>query len=55
MGTAGLLRVAVSGDNLVPAPPPKIMAITFLFMVVTISVKKQMNSKLFVGCYHFIF
>ncbi|HVG13431.1 MAG TPA: hypothetical protein VM935_00670, partial [Chitinophagaceae bacterium] len=24
IGTAGLDRVAVSGDNLVPAPPPKI-------------------------------
>ena len=25
MGTAGLLRLAVKGYNLVPAPPPKIM------------------------------
>jgi hypothetical protein len=33
MGTAGLLLVDVKGDNLDPAPPPKITAITFLFMV----------------------
>jgi hypothetical protein len=30
MGTAGLLRVAVKGYNLDPAPPPKITAIAFL-------------------------
>jgi hypothetical protein len=32
MGTAGLLLVDVNGDKRVPAPPPKITAITFLFM-----------------------
>jgi hypothetical protein len=30
MGTAGLLRVAVKGYSLDPAPPPKITAIAFL-------------------------
>jgi hypothetical protein len=33
MGTAGLLLVDVNGDNLDPAPPPSITAITFLSMV----------------------
>jgi hypothetical protein len=28
IGTAGLLLLAVKGDNLVPAPPPKITATT---------------------------
>jgi hypothetical protein len=28
IGTAGLLREAVKGNNLVPAPPPKITATT---------------------------
>ena len=28
MGTAGLLREAVNGDNLEPAPPPKMTATT---------------------------
>jgi hypothetical protein len=33
MGTAGLLLVDVNGDNLDPAPPPSITAITFLSML----------------------
>ena len=33
IGTAGLLLVAVNGYNLVPAPPPKITAITFLLII----------------------
>src|SRR5690606_16246937 len=33
IGTAGLLRVAVSGYNLVPAPPPKIIATTCLLCI----------------------
>jgi len=33
MGTAGLLLVDVKGDNLDPAPPPSITAITFLSIV----------------------
>ena len=32
IGTAGLLLVDVSGESLDPAPPPKIIAITFLFI-----------------------
>jgi hypothetical protein len=32
MGTAGLERLAVSGYNLVPAPPPSITAKTFFDM-----------------------
>jgi hypothetical protein len=33
IGTAGLLLVDVSGDSLVPAPPPNMIAIIFLFIV----------------------
>jgi hypothetical protein len=33
IGTAGLLRVAVSGYNLDPAPPPSTMAITDLLSI----------------------
>jgi hypothetical protein len=32
IGTAGLLLVDVRGDNLVPDPPPKTIATTFLFI-----------------------
>ena len=35
IGTAGLERVAVNGDNLVPAPPPNIMDnISLLIMTI---------------------
>jgi hypothetical protein len=32
IGTAGLLLVDVNGESLVPAPPPNMMAMTFLFI-----------------------
>jgi hypothetical protein len=32
IGTAGLLLVDVNGESLVPAPPPKMIAMTFLFI-----------------------
>jgi hypothetical protein len=34
MGTAGLLRVAVKGYNLLPAPPPKITATVDLLIII---------------------
>jgi hypothetical protein len=36
MGTAGLLRVAVSGYSLVPAPPPNITATVDLAIVIVL-------------------
>ena len=36
MGTAGLDRLAVNGNNLVPAPPPSITESICLLMVVVI-------------------
>jgi len=33
IGTAGLLLDAVNGYNLVPAPPPRITATTFLLSI----------------------
>lgn len=33
MGTAGLDLVSVKGDNLEPAPPPRIMANVLMFII----------------------
>lgn len=38
IGTAGLLRLAVSGYNLVPAPPPRIIANVFFVAAVAIKI-----------------
>mgnify|MGYP006898478823 CR=1 FL=1 len=42
IGTAGLLRVAVSGERRVPAPPPKITAITLFFMADRLIIKNKL-------------
>ena len=45
IGTAGLLLASVSGNNLVPDPPPNITA-TVEFVIVSISVNFRVGKKI---------